>query len=58
MHQTFDAALGVNLLHANQSEANHNRDHFDAWGITCLNVMSRGASQLCNEYKYTGLREG
>lgn len=40
MHQTFDAALGVNLLHANQSEANHNRDHFDAWGITCLNVMS------------------
>lgn len=40
MHQTFDAALGVNLLHANQSEANHNREHFDAWGITCLNVMS------------------
>jgi hydrogenase nickel incorporation protein HypB len=40
MHQTFDAALGVNLLHANQSEADHNRDHFDAWGITCLNVMS------------------
>lgn len=40
MHQTFDAALGVNLLHANQTEADHNREHFDAWGITCLNVMS------------------
>ncbi len=40
MHQTFDAALGVNLLHANQTEADHNREHFDAWGIICLNVMS------------------
>ncbi|MDR9402648.1 MAG: hydrogenase nickel incorporation protein HypB [Halothece sp. Uz-M2-17] len=40
MHQTFDAALGVNLLHANQTEADHNRDHFDTWGITCLNLMS------------------
>ncbi|ANV87593.1 MULTISPECIES: hydrogenase nickel incorporation protein HypB [Cyanophyceae] len=40
MHQTFDAALGVNLLHANQDLADHNREHFDAWGLTCLNVMS------------------
>lgn len=40
MHQTFDAALGINLLHANQEGADHNRAHFDAWGITCLNVMS------------------
>lgn len=40
MHQTFDAALGINLLHANQEGADHNRSHFDAWGITCLNVMS------------------
>ncbi len=40
MHQTFDAALGVNLLHANQTEADHNRAHFDQWGITCLNLMS------------------
>jgi hydrogenase nickel incorporation protein HypB len=40
MHQTFDAALGVNLLHANQEGADHNRAHFDQWGITCLNVMS------------------
>jgi hydrogenase nickel incorporation protein HypB len=40
MHQTFDAALGVNLLHANQAGADHNREHFDEWGITCLNIMS------------------
>ena len=40
MHQTFNAALGVNLLQANQTEADHNREHFDAWGITCLNLMS------------------
>lgn len=40
MHQTFDAALGINLLHANQAGADHNRAHFDGWGITCLNVMS------------------
>ena len=40
MHQTFDAALEVNLLHANQQGADHNRSHFDRWGITCLNVMS------------------
>ncbi|PNW34362.1 UNVERIFIED_CONTAM: hydrogenase accessory protein HypB [Euhalothece sp. KZN 001] len=40
MHQTFDAALGINLLHANQSQADHNREHFDEWGITCLNLMS------------------
>jgi hydrogenase nickel incorporation protein HypB len=40
MHQTFDAALGVNLLHANQDLADHNREHFDEWGLTCLNVMS------------------
>jgi hydrogenase nickel incorporation protein HypB len=40
MHQTFDAALGINLLHANQEGADHNRAHFDQWGITCLNIMS------------------
>jgi hydrogenase nickel incorporation protein HypB len=40
MHQIFDAALEVNLLHANQEGADHNRKHFDQWGITCLNVMS------------------
>ncbi|NEO97872.1 MAG: hydrogenase nickel incorporation protein HypB [Symploca sp. SIO2E9] len=40
MHQTFDAALEINLLHANQTGADHNRSHFDEWGITCLNLMS------------------
>ena len=40
MHQTFDAALEINLLHANQQGADHNRQHFDRWGITCLNIMS------------------
>ncbi len=40
MHQTVDAALGINLLHANQAGADHNRAHFDEWGITCCNVMS------------------
>ena len=40
MHQTFDAALGINLLHANQTEAEKNLAQFRAWGITCLNVMS------------------
>ena len=40
MHQTFDAALEINLLHANQEGADHNRQHFERWGITCLNIMS------------------
>lgn len=40
MHQTFDAVLGINLLHANQKGADHNRAHFDEWGITCFNIMS------------------
>ena len=49
MHQTFDAALEMNLLHANQQGADHNRAHFDEWGITCLNLMSSpgaGKTQL------------
>ena len=40
MHQTVDANLGINLLHANQAGANHNREHFNQWGVTCFNVMS------------------
>jgi hydrogenase nickel incorporation protein HypB len=39
MHQIIDMA-GVNLLQVNQAGADHNRAHFDAWGITCLNIMS------------------
>ncbi|NEP56319.1 MAG: hydrogenase nickel incorporation protein HypB [Symploca sp. SIO2G7] len=40
MHQSLNAALEINLLHANQTGADHNRAHFDEWGITCLNLMS------------------
>lgn len=49
MHQTFDAAIELNLLHANQRGAEHNRTHFDQWGITCMNLMSSpgaGKTQL------------
>lgn len=49
MHQTFDAAIEMNLLHANQRGADHNRTHFDQWGITCINLMSSpgaGKTQL------------
>ncbi|MGG6293261.1 hydrogenase nickel incorporation protein HypB [Leptolyngbya sp. AN02str] len=40
MHLTHDAVMEMNLLHANQAGADHNRAHFNDWGITCLNVMS------------------
>ncbi|MDX2240459.1 MAG: hydrogenase nickel incorporation protein HypB [Leptolyngbyaceae cyanobacterium bins.302] len=40
MHMIHDVALGIDLLHANQEGADHNRAHFNDWGITCLNVMS------------------
>ncbi|WP_008308648.1 hydrogenase nickel incorporation protein HypB [Leptolyngbya sp. PCC 6406] len=40
MHQSIDTAIGLNLLHANQEGADHNRAHFDQWGITCFNIMS------------------
>ncbi|MBD2655353.1 hydrogenase nickel incorporation protein HypB [Synechocystis sp. FACHB-383] len=40
MHQSIDTVIGLNLLHANQAGADHNRAHFDDWGITCLNLMS------------------
>lgn len=49
MHQTFDAALEMNLLHANQHGADVNRDRLNRWGITCLNLMSSpgaGKTQL------------
>lgn len=44
MHQTFDAALEMNLLHANQDGADANRDRLNQWGITCLNIMSSPGS--------------
>ncbi|MBE9059698.1 hydrogenase nickel incorporation protein HypB [cf. Phormidesmis sp. LEGE 11477] len=44
MHQTFDATLEMNLLHANQHGADKNRAQLDSWGITCLNLMSSPGS--------------
>jgi hydrogenase nickel incorporation protein HypB len=40
MHMPLEDTLGLNLLAANQHQAAHNRDHFDAWNLLCLNVMS------------------
>ena len=40
MHMPLEDTLGLNLLAANQHQAEHNRDHFDAWSLLCLNVMS------------------
>ena len=40
MHMPLEDTLGLNLLAANQHQAEHNRDHFDAWRLLCLNVMS------------------
>ncbi len=52
MHQTLDAALEMNLLHANQHGADENRDLLNKWGITCLNLMSSpgsGKTQLLEQ---------
>jgi hydrogenase nickel incorporation protein HypB len=40
MHMPLEDSLGLNLLAANQHQAEHNRDHFDAWRLLCINVMS------------------
>lgn len=40
MHMPLEDTLGRNLLAANQHRADHNREHFDAWNLLCLNVMS------------------
>ncbi len=32
--------MTINLLAANGRQARHNRQHFDAWGLFCINVMS------------------
>jgi len=40
MHMPLEDTLGLNLLAANQHQAEHNRAHFDAWKLLCLNVMS------------------
>ncbi|SBO42028.1 hydrogenase nickel incorporation protein HypB [Cyanobium sp. NIES-981] len=40
MHMPLEDTLGLNLLAANQHQAEHNREHFDAWNLLTLNVMS------------------
>jgi hydrogenase nickel incorporation protein HypB len=40
MHMPLEDTLGLNLLAANQHQAEHNREHFDAWDLLCINVMS------------------
>lgn len=40
MHMPLEDTLGLNLLAANQHQAEHNREQFDAWQLLCLNVMS------------------
>ena len=40
MHMPLEDTLGHNLLAANQHQAEHNREHFDAWDLLCINVMS------------------
>ena len=40
MHMPLEDTLGLNLLAANQHQAAHNREHFDAWQLLCVNVMS------------------
>jgi len=40
MHMPLEDTLGLNLLAANQHQAEHNREHFDAWNLLCLTVMS------------------
>jgi len=40
MHMPLSDTLGLNLLAANQHQADHNREHFDAWRLLCLNLMS------------------
>jgi len=40
MHMPLEDTLGLNLLAANQHQAAHNREHFNAWQLLCINVMS------------------
>ena len=40
MHMPIGDNLEINLLAANQHQADHNREAFDAWRLLSLNVMS------------------
>ena len=40
MHMPLIDNIGINLLAANQHQAEHNQEHFNAWNLLCINVMS------------------
>ena len=40
MHMPLEDTLGLNLLAANNHQAEHNNKHFQIWDLLCLNLMS------------------
>ena len=40
MHMPLEDTLGLNLLAANNHQAEHNNEHFQNWDLLCLNLMS------------------
>ena len=40
MHMPTSDTMNLSLLAANDQQARHNRQHFDDWGLFCINVMS------------------
>ena len=40
MHMPISDTMNLSLLAANERQAQHNRQHFDAWELLCINVMS------------------
>ena len=40
MHMPLEDTLGLNLLAANNHQAEHNNEHFQGWDLLCLNLMS------------------
>jgi len=40
MHMPISDTVNLSLLAANERQARHNRQRFDAWGLFCINVMS------------------
>ena len=40
MHMPLEDTLGLNLLAANNHQAEHNNEHFQSWDLLCLNLMS------------------
>ena len=40
MHMPLEDTLDLNLLAANNHQAEHNNEHFQSWDLLCLNLMS------------------